>query len=569
MDRALLIGDFLSPHLLILDEYTNHEKRFIRRADRSKGPTMTAEQPSSPPPARERKGAPRGLTRRAIGGMFWTFSGTGVQVVVQLLAIMALGRLITPAEFGLMGAATVVIACSQIVSQIGVGPAIIQRRELDLTHVRVAVTLSCTLGVLLGAIVWFGSPVIAAFYRMPELEPVLRAVAFMFPLDGLNTVAKSLLTRDLRFRLYIALDVGAYVVGYALVGVVLAWSGYGVWALVMANIAQLLVRTIAMYLATRHSVRPSLNLRAGRDLLSFGFGHSMAQLGTLLSQQGDNLVVGRWLGPAALGIYGRAYNLMVMPASAFGRIINRVLFPVMSQVQDERDRLANAYERGLAIVAFVALPLSAFLWVVAPEFIAVVLGPAWGDVVLPFRLFSISLLFRMSSKISDACTKAAGEVYIRALLQFAYAVMVVVAAIIGQRWGVGGVAVAVSVAMGLNWLSMAWLSRSVTGLSWRRFAQAQVPATMLALVIAAAAAIVAHWARTAHLGTIPVLIAAGLVAAAVTLAASRLGPEVFLGSHGTWATAQADELFRRVARRRATSGAASEGLASAGKANQK
>jgi hypothetical protein len=123
--------------------------------------------------------------------------------------------------------------------------------------------------------------------------------------------------------------------------------------------------------------------------------------------------------------------------------------------------------------------------------------------------------------------------------------------------------------MGLNWLSMAWLSRSVTGLSWRRFAQAQVPATMLALVIAAAAAIVAHWARTAHLGTIPVLIAAGLVAAAVTLAASRLGPEVFLGSHGTWATAQADELFRRVARRRATSGAASEGLASAGKANQK
>ncbi len=530
---------------------------------------MTSEQPSSPSPDRKPKRAPRGLTQRAIGGMFWTFSGTGVQVVVQLLAIMALGRLLTPAEFGLMGAATVVIACSQIVSQIGVGPAIIQRRELDLTHVRVAVSLSCTLGLLLGAIVWFGSPVIAAFYRMPELEPVLRAVAFMFPLDGLNTVAKSILTRELRFRLYIALDVGAYVLGYAMVGVVLAWFGYGVWALVMANIAQLGVRTVAMYLATRHSIRPSLNLRAARDLLSFGFGHSMAQLGTLLSQQGDNLVVGRWLGPAALGIYGRAYSLMVMPASAFGRIINRVLFPVMSQVQDERDRLANAYERALAIVAFVALPLSAFLWVVAPEFIAVVLGPAWDEVVLPFRLFTISLLFRMSSKISDACTKAAGEVYIRALLQFAYAAMVVVAAIIGQRWGVGGVAVAVSIAMGLNWLSMAWLSRSVTGLSWLRFAQAQVPAAMLALVIAGAAAVVAHWTRAAHLGTIPVLAAAGLVAAAVTLTAAKLSPQVFLGSHGTWATAQAEQLFRRVAGRRGARGTAGEGLAPAGKVNQK
>ncbi|MBA3553155.1 MAG: lipopolysaccharide biosynthesis protein [Gemmatimonadales bacterium] len=499
--------------------------------------------------------------------MFWTFSGTGVQVAVQFLAIMALGRLLTPAEFGLMGAATVVIACSQIVSHVGVGPAIIQRRELAPVHVRVAVTLSCTLGVLLGAIVYFGSPPIAAFYRMPELEPILRAVAFLFVLDGLNTVAKALLTRELRFRLYIALDVGAYVFGYALVGVVLAWYGFGVWALVVANLAQVIVRTIAMYLATRHSIRPSLDFAAARDLLSFGFGHSMAQIGTLLSQQGDNLVVGRWLGPAALGLYGRAYQLMVMPASAFGRIINRVLFPVMSQVQDERERLANAYERALAIVAFIALPLSAFLWVVAPEFIAVVLGPAWTGVVLPFRLFTVSLLFRMSSKISDACAKAAGEVYVRALLQYAYAAMVVVGAIIGQRWGIGGVAVAVSMAMGINWLSMAWLSRSVTGLSWLRFGQAQAPAALLALVLGATVAAVAHWARAAHLGTIPLLIAAGLVAVTVVLAASRLSPKVFLGPHGTWAVRQAEALLRRGGRRRAGRGAGAEGLAPAGKVN--
>ncbi|MBA3319613.1 MAG: lipopolysaccharide biosynthesis protein [Gemmatimonadales bacterium] len=529
---------------------------------------MTPEPPSTRAAAR-RAGAPRGLTGRAIGGMFWTFSGTGVQVLVQLLAIMALGRLITPAEFGLMGAATVVIACSQIVSQIGVGPAIIQRRELDLTHLRVAVTLSGTLGVLLGAIVWLGSPAIAAFYRMPELEPVLRAVSFMFPLDGLNTVAKSILTRELRFRLYIALDVGAYVLGYALVGVALAWYGFGVWALVMANLAQVAVRTVAMYAATRHSLRPSLNLRAGRDLLSFGFGHSMAQLGTLLSQQGDNLVVGRWLGATALGVYGRAYNLMVMPASAFGRTVNRVLFPVMSQVQDERDRLANAYERALAIVAFVALPLSVFLWVVAPEFIAVVLGPAWGGVVLPFRLFTVGLLFRMSSKISDACTKAAGEVYFRALIQLGYAAMVVVAAIIGQQWGVGGVAVAVSIAMGINWLSMAGLSRSVTGLSWRRFARAHLPATLLTAVVGVAAGVAARWGRAADLGTIPLLVVAGLVAAAALLAASKLRPQLFLGSHGLWATSQAGELLRKIGRRRPGRRAAAEGLAPAGKVNPK
>jgi PST family polysaccharide transporter len=477
--------------------------------------------------------------------MFWTFSGTGLQAAVQLLTIMALGRMVTPEEFGLMGAAAVVIACSQIVSQIGVGPAIIQRRDLEPVHLRVAVTLSATLGIVLGAIVWVNASAIAWFYRMPELEPVLRAVAVLFPLDGLNTVARSLLTRQLRFRLYVALDASSHFLGYAVTGVVLAWLGYGVWALVAAQVGQSVLRTAVMYVAARHPLRPSLDLRASRDLLSFGFGHSMAQIGTLLAQQGDSLVAGRWLGAAALGVYGRAYYLMVMPATAFGRIVNRVLFPVMSQVQDEPDRLANGYERALAVVALLSLPLSAFLWVVAPELIPLILGPAWGAVVVPFRLFSISLLFRISSKISDATTKAAGEVYRRAVIQFVYAGLVISGALLGQRWGVGGIAVCVSVAMGVNWLAMAWLARSVTGLDWSRFTRAQLPAGVLAVVIGLAALLGAEAVRAAHLGKVPVVIAAALVAATAGYGAVRLRPTLFLGPHGAWAGRQGTALLRR------------------------
>jgi O-antigen/teichoic acid export membrane protein len=241
---------------------------------------------------------------------------------------------------------------------------------------------------------------------------------------------------------------------------------------------------------------------------------------------------------------------------------------VMSQVQDERERLAGGYERALAIVAFISLPLSTLLWVVAPEFIAIVLGPAWGGVVLPFRLFSISLLFRMSSKISDACTKAAGEVYLRAILQHGYAAMVVVGAIVGQQWGVGGVAVAVSVAMGLNWLSMAWLGRSVTGLDWRRFAGVHLAPALLAAVIGGAATVAAYQARALHLGAIPVLLVAGAAAGAAGLVAARLSPELFLGPHGRWAVHHARQLLRGGPRRGRRTTPEAE-LASAGEANVK
>ncbi|HUR96227.1 MAG TPA: lipopolysaccharide biosynthesis protein [Gemmatimonadales bacterium] len=516
--------------------------------DRNDGPKPAATDPVGPGDAAP-AAVPPGLTKRALGGMAWTFSGQGIQGVVQLLVIMALGRLLSPSDFGLFGAAAVVVALSQIVSQIGVGPAIVQRKELDDEHVRVAFTISGVLGVVLGVVVWAAAPALAAFYRIPSVEPVLRGVAFLFPIDGLNTVGESLLTRQLRFRLFVAMDVASYVLGYACVGVLLAWQGYGVWALVGANLSQVTVRTIGMYLATMHPVRPSLNVRAGRDLLRFGFGHSLAQLGTVLSQQGDNMVVGRWLGPVALGVYGRAYSLMVLPATVFGKTVNRVLFPVMSQVQDERSRLAGAYERSLAVVALVALPISAFLWVVAPEFIPLLLGPKWMAVVLPFRMFSISLLFRMSSKISDASTKAAGAVYSRALLQGVFAVMVVGGSLIGQRWGIGGVAVAVSVAMGVNWIMMAALSRSVTGLSWPRFIQAHVPGALLAVLLGLVVAGVAGAVRTAHLGGLPVLAVSALAAVAVVAAVSHYRLALFLGPHGMWASAVAGEFVGKVKRK--------------------
>jgi O-antigen/teichoic acid export membrane protein len=496
-------------------------------------------------PTSPKRPQPRRLTNRVFSGMFWTFSGTGIRVVVYMLVLMALGRLITPADFGLMGAAGVVIAFSQIVSQAGVGPALIQRKALEPVHVRVAFTISTALGLLLGLGVWFGAGTIATFYRIPALEPVLRGVAILFPMEGVNMVSKSLLARELRFRWLVALELGSYTVGYACIGVALAWLGYGVWALVGATLGEATLRTAMMYTAARHPLRPSFNARATREVLSFGFGHSLAQLGHFFSQQGDNFVVGRWLGPAALGIYGRAYSFMVMPATAFGRIVNRVLFPVMAHIQDERERLAGAYERASAVVALVSLPVASFLLVLAPEFIPVILGPGWSDVVLPFQLFTFSLLFRMSSKISDTLTKAVGAVYARALRQGVFAVLVVLGALIGQRWGVGGVAVAVSIAMGINFMSMANLSRKVTGLSWSRFGRAHVPGALLAGLVGFVSAALVHACRAAHLGNVFTLLVASLGAAVVTMIAVTFQGGLFLGPHGTWAFRRGVQYLRQ------------------------
>ena len=180
-----------------------------------------------------------GLTRRTLGGLVWMGSGKAAFTLLQLLVLSVLGRLLTPADFGVVSAAVVVIGLSTIVSNLGLGPAIVQRPELEQRHLDTAFTASLGLGIGLGAIVWLAAPLAAEFMRMPGMTPVLRALAWVVPINGLGTVAGSLLARDLEFSWLAIRDVITYALGYGLVGIGTALLGWGVWALVGVSLAQL------------------------------------------------------------------------------------------------------------------------------------------------------------------------------------------------------------------------------------------------------------------------------------------------------------------------------------------
>src|SRR6202043_2439363 len=148
---------------------------------------------------------------------------------------------------------------------------------------------------------------------------------------------------------------------------------------------QTVLKTILLLLSRPHPAWPLLDRGAWRDLLYFGGGFTAGRLSNYLAGQGESLVIGRCLGAVALGVYGRAYQLMAGPAVLFGNILDRVLFPAMVHVQDQPERLAYAYRRGIALIALVILPTSAVLVVLAREVTLVLLGPEWEGVILPLQ----------------------------------------------------------------------------------------------------------------------------------------------------------------------------------------
>lgn len=431
--------------------------------------------------------------------------------LLKILVLVLLTRLLSPADFGVVGAALVIITISLTFSQLGLGPALIQRPVLEPGHISTAFFASSAFGLLVAGIVWLVAPLLALFFRMEQLTLVVRWLAVVFPILGLTTVAENLLQRDLRFRLLANTDVAAYAVGYGVVGVVLALLGGGVWALVAAQVTQVCVRSIVLLKAHPPLFHPRPTRRWFHELLGYGAGVSAARIGFTVANQIDNFVVGRWLGAIALGLYSRAFQLMSVPTALLGDVLDKVLFPTMARVQDDQRRLASAFLQGTAIVVLVTLPAGVIAAILAPDLVAVAFGSKWSPLIRPFQVLALGMMFRTSFRLSDSLSRATGRVYRRAWRQGIFAAMVFLGALVGQRAGVTGVAAGVLLALFLNWVLMAQLALSVGQITWSRYLQSQLPAMRLTTVVAGTT--LAATSGLHHFGLPPI---AGLLVGTVT-----------------------------------------------------
>ncbi len=465
--------------------------------------------------------------------MFWTAGSKGAHAGLQLLVLAVMARLLSPADFGVVSAALVVIGFSTIFSHLGFGPALVQRPELEQRHIDTAFGGSVLFGTLLGAIVWISAPAAAQFLRIEGVQPVLRVLAGVFPLQGLSVAAEALLRRELRFKSVAKVEVAAYGLGYGMLGIALALAGWGVWALVAGHMAHILLRT-AIFVVMHPPHLRRFEMRAFRELAYLGGGFTLARAADYVALKGDNLLVGRYLGPEALGFYGRAYSIMSAPAQGYGAVLAEVLFPAMAKVQHDPQRLAAAYRRGVAFIALLTLAPSAALILLGPELIEVLLGPRWMAAVAPFQILTIGMLFRTSCKMSDSLVRATGAVYRRALRQVLYAGFVLFGAWVGQHWGIAGVAWGVLAALTVNFVLMAELSLRVATISWSALWRAHLPAVRLTLasfpIVWAIATALRHW----NMPPPVVLIAATCTAAASMLALCWRAPHLFLGPDGLW-----------------------------------
>lgn len=420
------------------------------------------------------------LTDRTTRATQWRLGSVAVGGVSQLATSVVLARLLTPSDFGVVALAFVVLGFARPFADLGVGAAVVQRADLTDRHIRTAFTFSMLLGVAVAAVVAAAAPLGAVVMRDPSVTSILRALSVVFAIESTAVVAGAILRRRLDFKRQFFVDSSSNVLGFGAVAVGLALLGHGAWSLVWGALVQTVLAASAQLAVVRHSVRPLLARRELADLSYFGFGSTLNACLSYVALNGDNFVVGRWIGAASLGLYGRAYALMNLPYTFFASVMTSVLFPAFAQVQGEPARLRRAYLLVTQLTAMVAGPAMGLLAIAAPHLVSSLYGPQWTGVVVPLQILCVAGYLRALYHLGGVVARSVGWMYTWLWRHAVYAVLVIGNALVGSRYGLEGVAAGVSLAILYMFVATGQLALRATGTSWRLYLRVQLAAFVVA-----------------------------------------------------------------------------------------
>lgn len=468
------------------------------------------------------------LTGRVISGITWSYVSVIFQVLLRVGVLAILARLLTPKDFGIVGIALIFTSFAERLGQFGVGPAIVQREELTERHIRVALSLSILCGAGICLFLWSISSWVAEFFHQPEVAPVLSWVALAFVIDGLGMVSEALLQRHIRFGAFTIVENLSYFLGQGVVGVCTALAGWGVWSLVAALLSSRFFRTIALLILEPLNFRLILRKKEAGELMRLGVGFSVGRLLSLGALQGDNFVVGRMLGVFELGLYSRAYQLMTIPAVYFGQALERVIFPAMARKQSNRTALSSAFLDMTEAMGVVALPASILMLLTSRELVLFLFGEKWIEIVPVLEVLCLGVFARTAYKTGDSLARSLGALKLFTYTQLAYTISVIGGSVIGAAYyGLLGVAVAVLVAVTLNYILMTRLSCVLLDLPVSKMVEAHCPAAWISIWVAITGLPVLLICREAHLMPVIILAIIGLVSLIATYLSLAFGPRRF------------------------------------------
>lgn len=332
------------------------------------------------------------LKEKTVRGVMWSsidrFSSQGIQFLFSIL----IARLLQPSDYGVVAMLNIFLAVSQAFVDSGFGAALIRKQDRTETDFSTVFYFNIAVGLFFYAVLWAAAPAIAAFYDIPLLTDVTRVVALSFVFSAFSGVQRARLSIAIDFKTGAKISV-ITVTLTGVAGLWMAYSGFGVWALAIQQAFTALLRTVLLWAYVRWKPMLVFSWKSFREMFSFGSKLLASALLDTIYCNLYTLVIGKAFSPQALGLYSRAGSFVQFPSSNLTGVLQNVTFPVLSSIQNEPERLADAYRRLLCLSAFIVFPLMVGMAAVADPLVRIVLTDKWSGAIYLLQILCFGLMW--------------------------------------------------------------------------------------------------------------------------------------------------------------------------------
>jgi O-antigen/teichoic acid export membrane protein len=380
----------------------------------------------------------KSLVLRALG---WNTSVKVTGQVFKWAITILVVRLLSPSDYGLMAMAMILVGFMNLFNEIGLADVIVQKPSLENRLLRQVFGLVLALNTFLWMVAFVSAPGITWFYGEPRLTMLIRILSFDFIIMALGTVQEAVLVRRLDFKSKSLIETGAEIAG-GVVTLFLAYSGMGVWSLVVGHLTVSSLSTLGYNVVVRMPLRPILSLRGMKDELSFGGFVTADRVLWYFYSQADVFIIGKLLGKELLGFYSIATHFAHLPMSKIIPLLNVVGFSAFSKIQHTPKDVGYYHVKTVRLIGLFSFPLFLGLSSVAPEFIQVFLGEKWMVSSLPLQLICLVMPLQMLSSILFPAVLGMGRADVGLRNSVVFALIMPGAFAIGCNWGIVGVSVA-------------------------------------------------------------------------------------------------------------------------------
>jgi O-antigen/teichoic acid export membrane protein len=429
--------------------------------------------------------APHDLKRKTARGALVSTFGQGANFVLRTGSMVVLARLLTPADFGLVGMATACTGFLALVQDAGLSMATVQRATITRAQTSTLFWINLAVGVILAALCAAMAPLVVAFYHEPRLFWMMVVFGSGFLFSGAAAQHRAIMQREMRFSHLAMIDIAALCVSIA-VGIAMAVAGKGYWALVGMALALPVVSLIGVWVAGGWLPGPPQRQAGVRSMLRYGGTVTLNGVIVYIAYNADKVLLGRFCGAEVLGIYGRAYQLINLPTANLNSAIGSVAIPALSRLQNDPERLKNYFLKGYSLFLSLVLPITVACALFAEDIVLVFLGPKWGAAVPVFRWLAPTILaFALINPPGwlMLATNRAGRSLLIALM---IAPIVILGYFVGLSHGPEGVAAGFSVTTVLLVVPViAWATRdtAITAIATFRVVMRPVLAILLGTAV--------------------------------------------------------------------------------------